>query len=181
LAIVLNATAAGNGGSGPTVETRNGGIRKVEINFDGPVTLIGTVSLTGRTTIGGVMQGPVDYSAAASVSLLDSDTLQIVFAAGALPDQTCYTLNIAGAVQSTVGVVLGGDTDCNIRSLLGDANGDGTASTTDMSSIKGKISPPIDVTTGPQFDLNLSGGMTTTDMALAKSRVTSPTKMALCP
>jgi hypothetical protein len=50
-----------------------------------------------------------------------------------------------------------------------------------MSSIKGKISPPIDVTTGPQFDLNLSGGMTTTDMALAKSRVTSPTKMALCP
>jgi hypothetical protein len=74
-----------------------------------------------------------------------------------------------------------GSNDCNIRSLIGDANGNGSVSSADMLLIKSKVSPPMDVTTGPQFDINLSGTMSAADMLLAKSRVTSPTKMALCP
>jgi hypothetical protein len=183
LAITLNAIASGTGISGPSVETRNGGVQKITIGFDRPVTLVNAtaVSVTGRTTVGSTMQGPVDYSAAASASLLDANTLQILFDPGDLPDQTCYTINIAGAVQSTVGINLAGDTDCKIRSLVGDVNGNGTVNTTDMSLIKSKVSPPLDVTTGPQYDVNLSGIMNTTDMSLVKSRVTSPTKTALCP
>src|SRR6185436_14223504 len=51
LPIVLNPTATGNGASGPTVETRgpsatNAGVRKVQVDFSGPVTLGNVANIT---------------------------------------------------------------------------------------------------------------------------------------
>jgi hypothetical protein len=179
LAIVLNASASGNGSSGPTVETRNGGIQKVEVDFDAPVNLVNPtgVTVTGYITSAGVMGSPSPYIPNL-VSMVDSDTIQILFNAGVLPDEGCYTITIAAG---TISENLFGDTDCNIRSLVGDANGNGTVNTTDQSVIKSKISPPINVSTGPQYDVNLSGAINTTDQSLVKSRVTAPAKTALCP
>jgi hypothetical protein len=183
LAIMLNATASGNGSSGPTSETRNGGIQRIEVDFSQPVTLIhpNDVSVIGRTTSGGVMGSPVVYTPA-SVAMLDGDTMAITFAAspsaGFLPDESCYAISIP---STTIAETLSGDTDVNVRALVADSNGSGTITAADMLLIKSKVSPPADVTTFPQCDLNLSGGLTSADMLLAKSRVTTPTKTALCP
>jgi hypothetical protein len=161
------------------VETRNNGIQKIEVDFDGSVTLANpaNVTVTGYTTVSGVMGSATPYTPA-SVSMIDGDTLQILFNPGSLPDESCYIIAIGAG---TIAENLVGDTDCNIRSLIGDANGNGSVTSADMLLIKSKVSPPADVTTGPQLDINLSGTMSSADMLLAKSRVTSPTKMALCP
>jgi hypothetical protein len=183
LAIVLNASAAGNDVSGPVVETRRDGIQQIEADFDQPVTLVNSavVSVIGQSTFEGTLQAPVDYSAAAVIGMIDVDTMQITFAPGAIPDETCLAVNLLGSVESGAGMALGGDTDCSIRSLLGDAVNNGTVELGDMLLIKSKISPASNVTIAPECDVNLSGNFTIGDMLLAKSRIVAPTKMALCP
>src|SRR5207253_9677791 len=125
LPIVLNPAATGNGSSGPTVESRSGGIQRIEVDFDQPVSLTNAsaITVTGRRTVSGVLQSPVGYTPT-SVSMADADTLALTFDAGALPDETCYTINLAGALGSADGQTLAGDTDVMIRSLWGDATGD---------------------------------------------------------
>src|SRR4029453_12419291 len=99
--------------------------------------------------------------------------------AGDLPDEGCYIMAMGAG---TIAEDLLGDTNCNIRSLIGDANGGGSITLGDMLVIKGKVTvPPFDVTTGPQYDVNLSGSITLGDMLVTKNRVITPTKAALCP
>src|SRR4030095_206951 len=94
-------TATGNGNSGPTSETRNGGIQKIEVDFDGPVTLANpsNVTVTGYITTAGVMGTPSLYTPT-SVSMVDGDTLQILFNAGILPDQGCYIITIGAGTMA---------------------------------------------------------------------------------
>lgn len=182
LAIDLNPAASGNGTSGPTVESRIGGIREILIDLGESVTLVnaGAVSVTGRSTVGGVLQPIVDYSMLASVSSLNADTLRIAFAAGALPDETCYRVSIAGALQTTAGAPIVGDTDCSIRSMAGDVTGDGAVLLGDALAAKSQVGAPA--SSAARFDINLSGGTISLGDALAaRARVTSPAHAALCP
>src|SRR5205085_3877205 len=84
LSIVLDPTAAGDGLSGPTVETREGGIQKVLVTFDRPATLVNPPGITviGQTTTNVTFGPPVSYPPA-SVTMLYSDTMQILFNTGA--------------------------------------------------------------------------------------------------
>jgi hypothetical protein len=180
LSIALNPTATGNGSSGPTSETRSGGIQKIEVDFSGLATLVNLAGVTviGYTTSGGVM-GPQTPYTPAPVSMVDGDTMQILFNPGDLPDESCYVINID---SSTITEGIGGDTDCKVRALMGDVNNSGVVNTTDQSLVKSKVSTTTLASAAPNCDLNVSGGdINTTDQSLLKSRVTSPAKQALCP
>ncbi len=178
--IALNATATGNGLGGPTVETRSGGIQRIEVDFSVPVAIVNTASVTivGRTTSypGGVLGGPVAY-VPTSVSMADADTMAITFNAGVLPDETCYTITIgAGAISNLIGT----DNDCNIRSLLADTTMSGVVNLSDVIFTQGKVGQTA--AANPQHDVTLSGGNLVMDHALfVKSRVASPPHQALCP
>ncbi len=182
LVITLNRTATGNGISGPTVETRQGGIQRLEIDFDQPAAISNpsAVSVTGQTTVSGALQPPVDYSASATVASVDGDTIALTFSDGALPDETCYRIDVAGAVTNQQGAALTGDTDCRVRSLLGDATGSGEVNLGDALLTKVRVGQ--NAAASPQLDFNLTGGtINTADMLLAKNRVASPARKALCP
>src|SRR5207247_7355431 len=64
ITLIPAATAAGAGG--PTVETRAGGIQKIEVLFDQPVSLADAsgITITGRTTTNDLPDAPVVYHAA---------------------------------------------------------------------------------------------------------------------
>ncbi len=183
LSVVLDPTASGNGITGPTVETREGGIQKLLVEFDQTITLTSpTVSIIGFPTVGGVLQGPVDYSSEGVLSLFDARTLQIVVLPGHLPDQTCYRINVGSAVTNSAGLAPAGDTDCLIRSLVGDTNMNGTVNLGDGLFTRSKVSPPQPASDNPQHDVNLSGGnIDEGDVLLVKSRISEPPRSALCP
>jgi hypothetical protein len=177
LGIVLSATASGNGPAGPTAEPRLGGVQRIDAVFNQPVVLANTAGITvvGRTTTGSLLGGPVAYTPS-SVVLSGTSTLQINFAPGTLPDQTCYTITLPADV--VVGEVAG-DRDVNVRSLYADTTSDGRVSLSDALLIKSHAGQSV--LTQPQYDLDLSIGISQTDALSAKGRVSSPPVLALCP
>lgn len=186
LPIVLNRTASGNGVSGPTSETRRGGIQKITVDFSRPVVLVNpaAITITGRTTpLGGPMGPPVAYSPL-TVAMIDGDTLQMTFAVapaiGALPDDTCYNMNVAGSVVDMYGQGTVGDTDCNVRSLQGDTRLTGDVNLGDVLFTKSMIG--TSAAAAPEHDVNVTGGtINLGDCLYIKTRVTSPPHRALCP
>lgn len=156
-AIVLNPTASGNGANGPTVETRQGGIQRIEVDFGQAMTLANPagVTIVGRTTVGNTMGAPVSYTPL-SVSMSGSHTLAITFnpstMPSSLPDRSSYTITIT---PSTFLEQLTGKVDTEIRSLLGDVTMSG--------------------------DVNLSGTIDMADALAIKAQVASPAHRALCP
>ncbi len=186
LAIVLDPTAVGNGSTGPTTEPRQGGIQRIEVDFDQPVILVNpaAVATEGQTTTypGGVLLGPVAYAPSA-VFMVSATTMAIEYPAAApgnLPDRTCYNFDVAGTVQNAAGQGLIGDTDCNARSLLGDATSNGVVNLSDPLYIKSKFGQPAG--SFPQCDINLTGAnINIFDALMSKGRVATPPRRALCP
>ncbi len=176
LAIALSGAGSGVGVKGPTVETRNGGIQKIRVVFDQPVTLAdpAAVSVTGRTTVGGLPQEATPYSPS-QVSLADPATLDIVFDAGLLPDQSCYTISLG---PGTTSPPLTGDLDVTVRSLHGDVTGDGEVNLSDVLATRASLSMPVG--DGPQFDVDLSGELSSADVVDVKGQITSPTRKVFC-
>jgi hypothetical protein len=172
LAIVLNPAASGNGLAGPTTESRQGGVQTIEVDFNSPPTVgSGAVSVTGQTTVGGVLQGPVPYTPT-TVGMISATTLQITFAPGLLPDQTCYSIDIAPA-----GVPgLAGDHDVSVRSLVGDTTSSGLVNLSDAVAAKARIGAVVG--NNAQFDVDLSGAIALQDALAAKSSIG---RMAICP
>src|SRR5690606_5779517 len=129
LALPLNPAAVGPGSAGPTVESRQGGVQRIRVTFDREVTLVNPfgVTVTGRTTVGEVVQEPVSYVPALVMS--SATSLDIAFAPGMLPDATCYTISLAA---DTVSPALGGNREVRVRSLAGDVTGDGEVNLTDV-------------------------------------------------
>jgi len=181
--ITLDATATGNGLTGPTVECRSGGIQRIEIDFSSAITLATTSAITvvGRSTSypGGVLGGPVSYTPS-SVTLSGAATMVLTFPAspgvGFLPDQTCYTITIP---QATIVQTLLNDNDANVRALVGDATGSGDVNLSDVILAKLRIGAAI--TANARFDMDLSGAINISDAEFAKAHVTSPGRKALCP
>jgi uncharacterized lipoprotein YddW (UPF0748 family) len=175
--IALHASATGNGMAGPTVETRSGGIQRIEAQFDGAITLIdpAQVTVVGRTTSGGSMGGPVSYTPA-SVSVNGGSTLVLTFAAGALPDETCYTITVNSLA---IAEILSGDSNCMVRALVADSTGSGLVSLSDAIWTQTKIG--ASTATNASHDIDLSDAITSADVLLVKSRVVRPPNQALCP
>ena len=103
LAIVLDPTATTNA----TVETRVGGIQKIQVDFDGPIGgVIGTIQ---------AVSGAVTRDATSTNLINGNQTLEINWSGG-LPDQFCWTIDLAGHIVGGVA----GDTDVMVRALAGD-------------------------------------------------------------
>ena len=185
IALTLNATASGNGVSGPTVETRGStnlavgtGIQKIQVQFDGGIQLANAanISVVGRTTASGVMGAPSNYTPA-SVTVTGGNTLELNFNVGQLPDESCYAITIGAG---TTVELLAGDLNCNVRSLLADVNMDGQVVLGDSLATKARVNQLASAV--PQFDANLSGGQINLGDALfVKTRVSSNVRKALCP
>jgi hypothetical protein len=181
--ITLNATATGNGLTGPTVECRSGGIQRIEIDFSSAITLAttGAITVVGQTTSypGGVLGGPIPYTPS-SVTLSGAATMVLTFPAspsvGFLPDQTCYTITIP---QAAIVQTLVSDNDVKVRALVGDATGSGDVKLSDAILTKVKIGAAI--ATNARYDMNLDGSITNADALFAKAAVASPARKALCP
>ncbi len=169
--IVLNATATGNGSGGPTVETRNGGIQKIELDFNQWVMLTGTPAAGINVTDGTNTYGP------SSVTQVDNDTIAINFNPGVLGDQQCYTITIS---SGTVMEPIGGDLNCKIRALEGDTTMNGQVNDGDVLYTKTRVTQSS--ADHPQHDVNLSGGnIGVDDMQAIKPLITNPARQALCP
>jgi hypothetical protein len=154
---------------------------KVQVDFDGPVTLVNAANIT--VTYTPTIQSPLSMDTPvsvipSSVVMSDADTLDMIFTSGQIPNLGCANIAIgAGTFAETIT----GDTDCNIRVLAGDVNSSGTVNTTDQAQVKANIGQSVD-TAHARFDLNLSGGtINTTDQSAVKVQVISPVKTALCP
>jgi hypothetical protein len=88
---------------------------------------------------------------------------------GSLPDQACYRISLAGAVVSChSGGMLVGDTDCMVRGLTGDTNGNGATNLVDYAQTKSKNGQPV-LPANIRFDVNVGGTINLTDAALVKS------------
>ncbi len=164
LPIELAPLASGNGGTGPTVETRSGGIQKIEVEFDGSVN----VSNAANITVTGA--GSPTFTASTSGNLL---TLNFT---GGMSDQVCYTITIGpGALGETITT----GNQCRIRSLEGDGTSNGTVNLGDVLYTKKHIGQAA--AAFPNLDYNLTGGtINSADMLAAKAQVSSPAKKALC-
>lgn len=181
LGIVLDPAASGNGLTGPTVEPRQVGIQRIEVDFNNTVTIANSSAITivGRTTAGGVLGGDVAYTPA-SVTMAGPTTMAITFnaapAAGFLPDETCYVINIP---SSALNEGLTGDKDVMVRALLGDATGSGDATLSDAILTKTKTGAVL--ATNVRYDMDLSDTINITDAEFAKGRVNSPSHKSICP
>lgn len=154
--------AAGHNGTNPSTESRQYGIQAIEVDFDRPVVLVETVLAW-------------DYihdtaKEATSATLVNNDmTLVIGFAPGLLPDQACYQIDLAGVVAGQGFEPLGGDTNCRVRSLMGDVNSDGLVNLIDAANVKTFNGDPLQGEAIPQ-DLNTDGTINLIDFAEVKGR-----------
>ena len=161
LPIELDASATG---SAVVAETRRYGIQQIEVDFSEPVQLVGGAALQAVDANSGTPY-PVDASSFTN----GNKTLVMYWNAGVLPDQVCYRIDLAGAIENMVGVPLGGDTDCMVRALVGDTNNDQFTNLTDMAQVKSKDGQDPSPDGKAKFDVNVDGSINLTDMALVKS------------
>lgn len=98
----------------------------------------------------------------------------------ALPDATCYTIELFGSVRTASGADLVGDSNLSIRALAGDTTGNGTVNLGDALYIKRCIGT-INAWEAPWLDFNVDGTLDNADVLACKQRVTSPAAQALCP
>lgn len=153
LPIALDAAAAGEAAS---CETRRGGARKIEIDFDLDITnlLVGTVEAEDVTHGGSVTPS--------SQTVANGGTTLVLTFEPPLANETCYRLDLTGHVDG-----LTGDPDCLIRVLAGDTNGDSLADLSDMSQLKSMNGSDPNAPGHAKYDINVDGKIDLTDMSLA--------------
>jgi hypothetical protein len=151
-AIDLNTGFDSNGEYGPAVETRQGGIRKIQVEFDRAVTLLDPSSIT--------ISNGIDSFSPDTVMLENYDSLLVMTFSGSLPEQSCYTINLNEAIEN-----LFGDSHCQVRSLIGDVSGDGIVNEEDEELMIENLGLSIEQDNA-QYDLNLDGAISLLDLAI---------------
>lgn len=186
LSLSLNPAASGNGVSGPSVEPRAGGIQKIRIEFNKPITLLNPLGITavGRATVSNVMGLPVPYIPS-QVLVSGTQAVDVLFnpvppGTQVLPDGQCYTFTVlAGSVIGKTGELLTGDLDVHVRSLAGDVSPDGEVTLGD--AMLSRRSVGNSVVAAPAIDTNCTGGnIDLGDPLFVKSRIGQANK-TLCP
>jgi hypothetical protein len=147
--IALDPAAVGGNVS---TETRNGGVQKIVVDFDGDVSGSyeeGHISLTGGLTL-------VDENL-----INGNQSLEIIVSGST--NGSCYVIDITGAVL----LAAGQDPNCAVRVLEGDVNNDGTTNLIDMAFVKSKNGQVLGG--NERFDVNCDGAVNLIDMAKTKS------------
>lgn len=149
------------------MDPRGGGVSRIQIDFDGPVTLNNTAAVT--------VAGGGGYTA--TLSQTDADTLEAAVTP-TLADGGCYTLTIApAAIKEVLDLA---DPDCCIRTLEGDTTANGTVNLGDVLYVQSLLGQSV--ANYPPLDVNGSGGIIDADdMQQIKNRVTSPALQVTCP
>jgi len=148
------------------VEGRVGGIQKIEVDFDHPVQLLAGAAIEAVDPA-----GPTSYPATSFGLISGGMTLEINFAPGLLPDQAAYLIDLTGtvAIAGWPDQVLGGDTDCAMRALEGDASGNGLVNNDDMAAVRGRRGQAVTDQTCPH-DVNTSGAINNSDTIAVRVR-----------
>ncbi len=174
VAIPLNASKTVNdlGSDGPSSEPRRGGIQYIVVKFDENMEAANATLEPGDISV--VDQSQVSYTPLAAE--LDGGTsgtiLTIEFAEGDLPDAATYTIDLAGALRSQDGgTPLDGDTDCVIRSVVGDAKPNGQTNTADIDLILDHQGEGVTGATSARLDINVDGTINTIDVAVTQANL----------
>jgi Divergent InlB B-repeat domain len=140
-----------------TTEPREGGIQRIEIDFDGPVVLQGGGSIY-------VADGTDTYTPTSYNLANGNQTLEIHFDPGVLPNAQRYTIDIAGLIEN-----LAGDPDCVVGALEGDSNSDGFVTTIDILIIQDNTGQPANLY--PRLDLDLDGTVYPPDLIVVQNNL----------
>lgn len=181
IGLPLNPTADGDGPNGPTSESRDKGIQRIEVVFDGPVSInnIEGVSVVGFSPIFVLLQPAAVYTPS-SVALRDPSTLIIDFPLDietgyGLPDGGCYTITLSPGL---INEQLTGDRDVKVRGLFVDANSDGMVDYNDVLEIKSFVGQPSQ--NAPQADINLSDGVVNVGDTIRAAFEAMEPRQAIC-
>ncbi len=159
LAIELDPAAAGIAVVG---ETRRDGIQKIEVDITGPAD--GSMALTGTVEAEDLTNGGSIPATSQTLTHHGGGSYTLIAEwSGGLPDQVCYKIDLAANIPDLID-----DTDCLIKALEGDTNGDNYTDLIDMAQVKSKNGSPVagdDV----RLDVNLDGHVDLIDMAMVKS------------
>ncbi|GMU21970.1 MAG: hypothetical protein AMXMBFR13_20580 [Phycisphaerae bacterium] len=162
LSIALSKTAT-------MTESRRDGIQKIQVSFSEPVEAAdGTLSTSDVTVLD---TGATGYTPV-GVQLTGGGTmLEITFNSGDLPNLKRYTITLLPTEFRSVAtqVLLAGDTDCSVRSLVGDVNSDGAVASGDVTQVKARNGQTVGVANAPH-DVNVDGKLNLIDAGLTKSR-----------
>jgi hypothetical protein len=182
LAIALDPskTNADTGRQGPVSEPRLAGIRHIRAMFSEEVKAAdGVLDLNDVAVTGWDGVNPAAYYQPSRVTLSDGDrSLEIYFDPSSgqispLSNQMRYTFELAGRlVGKWTDLPIAGDTNCQVRALVGDANNDGSVNLIDVGIVKAKVNTPV-TSAVARYDLNLDGAINLIDLGLAKSRAGS--------
>ncbi len=163
-AIDLDTGFDSNGEYGPAVETREGGIQKIQVEFDRAITLLNPSAID-------ISDGINSYSPD-SVTLENDDSLLVMTFTGGLPGQNCYTIDLNGSVPTVDDIDNDGCYDdfllCQVRSLVGDVSGDGIVNQDDEDLMMEHWGEPTGEDTA-MFDLNRDGTLTLSDLMILKN------------
>ena len=152
----------------PVSEPRTAGIQKIVVAFSEVVEPVDGTLDSNDVSITDSAATP--YSAR-TLALIDGDTkLEITFDPGDLPDEERYTFEVIAAKfrSAASGLPLSGDTDCDVRGLVGDVNNDGSTNLMDAARVKGKNRVPVTTANAPD-DANTDGEINLIDYAMVKS------------
>ncbi len=172
-------TNADTGSSGPTVEPAAYGLRLLRIEFEEPVAADdGQLGVNDVVVTGWDGVQPAESYPPTSVALVSGNrVLEVRFDPtpaewfSPLPDGRRYTIDVTGKfVGLWTGLLVGGDTTCQVRTLAGDVNGSGRVNTTDLGLLAAHLREPLTAATAV-YDLNLDGVINLIDLAIAKSRL----------
>lgn len=168
LPIMLDPTASSGGAAGPTVETRQGGIRRIEIDFDRVITLTPALVIVAENMATGVTH------LATSTTRAGGNRMLVIEFADGLPNKACYRIDLAGQI-----VDLAGDSDCLIRATVGDVDGNGYTNLTDVAQVKMRNAAPTGEDQNAKYDVNLDCAINLTDVATVK--MLNSADRVLCP
>jgi hypothetical protein len=161
LAIALNAPATT--GNTITTEPRQGGVQKIVIDLTGPDD--GSLAVEGHVMAEEI--GGTGFAYPAAMQTLthnegNSYTLVAEWPAG-LPDERCLRIDLGANIAC-----LKGDTDCLVRNLTGDVNGDGVVDSDDLALARASISRQVDADNAA-LDVNVDGSLNSSDALVIRA------------
>ncbi|MHC4091069.1 MAG: hypothetical protein ACYSVY_12490 [Planctomycetota bacterium] len=150
----------GEGGArapGDNIEPRFDGVRKIEIEWSGPVSAAAMSATVSCIDNGGL---PVGYAGTTTVTSGGGNIVIVEFSEP-LPDQTCCTVSLEDCATSV---------SRKIRSLAGDVSREGEVTVSDSALIKPQVGHPLDADNF-YYDVSGEGEITVSDKALVKPKV----------
>jgi hypothetical protein len=139
------------------VECRTGGPTQIVFTFNGRVKAIDGTLDANEVQVTGATLGSVTTAGE-----------QMFVELTGVADATCLHISLSG-IEDVNGVAFVGDDDVAIRTLLGDANGDGQTASGDITQVK-SVSGQVTNSTNFRRDINADGQVASGDITQVKSR-----------